>query len=113
MQTEDLYPLRESVFEGQMVKIPYNYGKLLTQEYGKASLTKTKYSGYSYFTCCIIAFTGLTKHSHQFNSTSKEWERLRQESPAQEADPCLHSQSSMRGGGRPANCNKRADKIHE
>lgn len=45
LQTQDLFPLRDSLFEGQMVKIPYDYGKLLTQEYGKVALTKTKYSG--------------------------------------------------------------------
>jgi len=49
LQTQDLFPLRDSLFEGQMVKIPYNYCNLLTQEYGKVSLTKTKYSGYGYF----------------------------------------------------------------
>ncbi|MCJ1273032.1 hypothetical protein MMC21_000821 [Puttea exsequens] len=42
---QDLFPLRDSLFEGQQVKIPYNYAKLLTMEYGKASLTKTKFSG--------------------------------------------------------------------
>ena len=45
-QARDLFPLRDSVFEGQMVKIPYDYTKILAQEYGKASLTKTQYSGY-------------------------------------------------------------------
>ena len=44
-QGQDLFPLRDSLFEGQRVKIPYAYAKLLTMEYGKASLTKTKYSG--------------------------------------------------------------------
>lgn len=46
LQVDDLFPLRDSLFEGQTVKIPYNYAKLLTVEYGKASLTKTKYSGW-------------------------------------------------------------------
>ena len=45
VQIDDLFPLRDSLFEGQTVKIPYSYAKLLTVEYGKASLTKTKYSG--------------------------------------------------------------------
>ncbi|KAK3173784.1 hypothetical protein OEA41_007116 [Lepraria neglecta] len=44
-RTQDLFPLRDSLFEGQTVKIPYDYSKLLTAEYGTASLTKTKYSG--------------------------------------------------------------------
>lgn len=45
LQVDDLFPLRDSLFEGQAVKIPYNYAKLLTIEYGKASLIKTRYSG--------------------------------------------------------------------
>ena len=46
LQTEDLFPLRDSMFEGQAVKIPYDYTKLLISEYGTASLIKTKFSGY-------------------------------------------------------------------
>lgn len=57
-QIQDLFPLRDSLFEDQPVKIPYNYARLLTQEYGNAALTKTEYS------------------DHRFNSTSMEWERF-------------------------------------
>ncbi|KAL2042015.1 hypothetical protein N7G274_005203 [Stereocaulon virgatum] len=60
---QDLFPLRDSLFEGQTVKIPYDYTKLLTAEYGAASLSKTKYSG------------------HVFNTTSMEWERTRRIQP--------------------------------
>ena len=44
-QRSDLFPLRDSIFEGRPVKIPYNYAGLLQDEYSKASLTRTKYSG--------------------------------------------------------------------
>ena len=44
-QFQDLFPLRDSLFEDQLVKIPYAYSKLLTLEYGKASLTRTRYFG--------------------------------------------------------------------
>ncbi|KFH44473.1 hypothetical protein ACRE_047740 [Hapsidospora chrysogenum ATCC 11550] len=38
-----LYPLLETRFEGAPVKIPYGYKAMLESEYGKASLTKTKF----------------------------------------------------------------------
>ena len=44
LQAHDIYPLRESVFEGQIVKVPHSFAKLLTKEYGKTSLTMTRYS---------------------------------------------------------------------
>lgn len=41
----DIFPLRDSVFEGINVKIPYQYTKLLSSEYGSRSLSNTKFSG--------------------------------------------------------------------
>lgn len=45
VQERDIFPLRDSEFEGQPVKIPYSYAWLLEEEYGKASLIKTYFSG--------------------------------------------------------------------
>lgn len=42
-QEKDLFPLRESVFEGTPVKIPYDYTWLLEEEYKKESLTRTTF----------------------------------------------------------------------
>ncbi|KAL9598403.1 MAG: hypothetical protein Q9179_003931 [Wetmoreana sp. 5 TL-2023] len=53
----DLFPLRDSIFEGRPVKIPYNYAELLQEEYGRVSLTRTRFAG------------------HTFNSTSMEWQK--------------------------------------
>ncbi|KAL9099722.1 MAG: hypothetical protein Q9163_004821 [Psora crenata] len=54
----NLFPLRYSVFEGLPVKVPYDYVKLLSDEYGKEALTKTEYS------------------SHRFNATAMEWQKI-------------------------------------
>jgi phosphorylcholine metabolism protein LicD len=43
--TKDLYPLRESTFEGMPAKIPYAYDKILVEEYAETALTLTEYAG--------------------------------------------------------------------
>ena len=58
-QIGDLFPLRESTFEGLPVKVPYNYVKLLTDEYGKSALTKVRHYG------------------HWFNVTAMDWIRVK------------------------------------
>ena len=80
-QVQDLFPLRDSLFEDQPVKIPYNYARLLTQEYGNAALTKTEYS------------------DHRFNATSMQWERFMSVT-SQEKAACQVSQALLRGGRR-------------
>jgi hypothetical protein len=52
-----LFPLRDSTFEGENVKIPYEYVKLLEDEYGKKSMTLTTFEKcvshfYLKFTLC-------------------------------------------------------------
>jgi len=42
---KDLYPLRESTFEGMPAKIPYAYDKILVEEYTETALTLTEYAG--------------------------------------------------------------------
>ncbi len=45
IQTNDVFPLRDSIFEDRPVKIPYNYAWLLEEEYGRAALVRTKHQG--------------------------------------------------------------------
>lgn len=40
-RTRDLYPLRESMFEGVAALIPYEFDKILRQEYGRQALIST------------------------------------------------------------------------
>ena len=44
---KDIYPLRESVFEGTTAKVPFNYRSVLSQEYGPRSLSLANYNGYN------------------------------------------------------------------
>ncbi|KAK4940920.1 mannosyltransferase [Elasticomyces elasticus] len=55
----DIFPLRDSFFEGIHVKIPFEYASLLEEEYGKKALTLTTYE------------------HHKFNTTSKLWEPMK------------------------------------
>ncbi|TKA61327.1 hypothetical protein B0A49_11068 [Cryomyces minteri] len=45
-RTSDLYPLRDSVFEGVRAKIPYAYGRILIDEYREQALIDTEYEGH-------------------------------------------------------------------
>jgi len=43
---EDIYPLRESVFERTIAKVPYNYKTILAEEYSQRSLVLAAWEGY-------------------------------------------------------------------
>lgn len=42
----DLYPMRESVYEGVPTLIPYAYERILADEYGPEALMKTEFNGW-------------------------------------------------------------------
>jgi hypothetical protein len=44
-RTRDLYPLRETEFEGVPALVPYSFDKILTEEYSARALTKTFHQG--------------------------------------------------------------------
>lgn len=45
-QTTDLYPMRETIYEGVIAKVPYAYDRILTQEYHEKALVVTEFQGY-------------------------------------------------------------------
>jgi phosphorylcholine metabolism protein LicD len=45
---KDIFPLRDTVFENILVKIPYAYADLLEEEYGPASLTRTRFANHHF-----------------------------------------------------------------
>ena len=45
-RTTDLYPMRESMYEGVVAKVPYAYDRILTDEYQEKALVVTDYQGY-------------------------------------------------------------------
>ncbi|KAF2003085.1 hypothetical protein P154DRAFT_544102 [Amniculicola lignicola CBS 123094] len=44
--TTEIYPMRESMFEGVPAKIPYAYDKILVDEYNQKALVVTEYEGH-------------------------------------------------------------------
>jgi hypothetical protein len=51
---EDIYPLRETLFEGTRAKVPYNYKTILAEEYGQRSLILANYNGYDPYNDSLI-----------------------------------------------------------
>ncbi|KAF8246685.1 hypothetical protein K440DRAFT_630874 [Wilcoxina mikolae CBS 423.85] len=43
---EDIWPLRDTIFEGVPAKIPYNFDPILVKEYGTKALVVTEYEGH-------------------------------------------------------------------
>ncbi|KAK5262785.1 mannosyltransferase [Exophiala xenobiotica] len=54
--SDELFPLQDASFEGISVKVPHDSDKFLAEEYGRKSLTNTRY------------------HWHRFNKAAKVWE---------------------------------------
>jgi hypothetical protein len=75
----DVYPLRDSIFEGVRVKVPYAYSELLVEEYGAKSLSRTRFEG------------------HRFDAAQMEWipdpsvPRTREGRPRRPARPFAHA----------------------
>ncbi|KAH3915128.1 hypothetical protein HBI56_015180 [Parastagonospora nodorum] len=68
---DELYPMRETVFEGMFAKVPYAYDKILTDEYREGALVNTEHNG------------------HFWDPRQREWikspDRARQDQKAQAA----------------------------
>jgi hypothetical protein len=43
--TAELYPMRETMFEGVVAKVPYSYDKILVDEYQVSALINTDFNG--------------------------------------------------------------------
>ncbi|KAL8365141.1 hypothetical protein RB595_004112 [Gaeumannomyces hyphopodioides] len=47
-RTRDLYPMRESEFEGVPATVPYSFDRILTEEYGMKALVTTEWLGHKW-----------------------------------------------------------------
>ena len=45
-RTRDLWPLRETTYEDITVRVPYNYNRILSEEYGAGSLVVDEFQGH-------------------------------------------------------------------
>ena len=52
---DEIFPLRDSTFEGYPVKVPYEYSNLLVEEYGVQALTEARFQ------------------NHRFDGKTKDW----------------------------------------
>ena len=52
---EDIFPLRETVFEGVAARVPFAYAEVLTEEYGSEALSRTEFN------------------EHRFDEKRQEW----------------------------------------
>ena len=60
---DDIFPLRETTFEGAPAKVPFAYAELLTEEYGEHALSDIYWE------------------NHRFDSEKQEWIPLRSAKP--------------------------------
>lgn len=49
-RTDELYPMRETMFEGVRAKVPYDYDKILIDEYQEKALIETNFNGHRWDT---------------------------------------------------------------
>ena len=47
-RTRDLWPMRDTIYEGVTAKVPYAYNRILTEEYGDASLVVDEFQGHKW-----------------------------------------------------------------
>ncbi|KAH8726059.1 LicD family-domain-containing protein [Phaeosphaeriaceae sp. PMI808] len=47
-KTIELYPMRETTFEGTLAKVPYAYDQILTDEYRASALVNTNFNGHNW-----------------------------------------------------------------
>ncbi|KAL6720168.1 mannosyltransferase [Lecanora helva] len=47
-RTTDLYPMRETMYEGVVTKVPYAYDRILAEEYQEKALVVTDYQGHKW-----------------------------------------------------------------
>jgi hypothetical protein len=51
--TKELWPMRETVFEGTRATVPFEYDAVLTGEYREAALVRTEFNGYVLVKWCV------------------------------------------------------------
>jgi flagellar biosynthesis GTPase FlhF len=77
-RTDELYPLRETMFEGAVAKVPYSYDKILTDEYRESALVNTQFNG------------------HEWNPNAKVWEKTQETIRKEEEEQRLREEEAER-----------------
>ncbi len=48
LQEKNLFPLRDTTFEGMPVKVPFAYTEIIKEEYGEMALTQTNFEHHAW-----------------------------------------------------------------
>ncbi|KAL2117251.1 hypothetical protein VTJ04DRAFT_9419 [Mycothermus thermophilus] len=89
---EQLFPLRETEFEGVPALVPWDYEKILADEYGAKSMTVTEF------------------HGHRFDSEKKEWIKIEDDKKKDsEKKPEGDKKADDKAGGKKADEKKTED----
>ncbi|KAL8686251.1 MAG: hypothetical protein Q9218_007239 [Villophora microphyllina] len=82
-QTMDLYPMRETMYEGVVAKVPYAYDRILTKEYSSNALVLTDYEGHRWDP---IVKEWLPKSDEELAEDKREGEEKEREKKAREQE---------------------------
>ncbi|KAI4286340.1 MAG: hypothetical protein L6R35_004405 [Caloplaca aegaea] len=81
--TADLYPMRETMYEGIIAKVPYAYDRILTQEYEENALVLADYEGHRWDP---VVKMWLQKPEEELAEERKEKEAKEKEEEARKAE---------------------------
>ena len=71
-RVRDLYPLRESLFEGVPARIPYAYDQILVEEYTQQALVNISHEGYCTDNMVWTQYSN-AGNRHRWHEDRKEW----------------------------------------
>jgi LicD family len=71
-RVQDLYPLRNSIFEGVPARIPYAYDELLVEEYRPQALVDSTHEGYDSSPSCSSPSAN-PYHRHLWHEDVQKW----------------------------------------
>ena len=94
-KTTDLYPMRETMYEGVVARVPYAYDRILAEEYQEKALVVTEYEGYGSSVWLLMMQLLMDYHcsSHKWHPELKEWVK---KTPAEIKQERLDRQAARR-----------------
>jgi hypothetical protein len=77
----DMFPLRETQFEGVKAKVPYSYVPILIEEYTELALIRTEFQEYA-SSIFIDRDSLLTFGSHRWDPHARQWFKIPEQQTA-------------------------------
>lgn len=94
-RTRDLYPLRHTLFEGAMTKVPYAYVRVLSEEYQEKALVVTEYEGYRWNSTSML---WMKKTREDIRQDRLKWDDFRKREAAERARKKAANTVEAKGG---------------